>query len=1405
MKSATHLTFVAPMLVLAFSLVGTSALRGQDVATASSVVPPLIKFNGVLTAPGAQNRTSDSASMGLVTATFSLYGLQEGGAPLWSEVQKVQLDEQGQYVVILGAASPGGLPLDLFTSGKALWLGVQPQLSGAGELPRVLLAAVPYALKAVDSETLGGKPASAYALAGAPTTVEVAGIAAPSSASATSTSAGGPANAAGSTSSPQPLTACTAVTSDGAATANTVAKFTTACNIENSLIRDTGTGVAVGGTATPGALLDVQFASTAATGSLLGQRALTTLSPTATSTASADGLFSNLQTATGNTHNFFGNLYALNSELDHYGTGKVTSGFGLNGAVVNQAAGTITNAYGVYASLSNASTGTITNGYGVYVNAPSNTGTFSKFTGLYIASPTAVVPGAYGVYSAGGTNYFNGSVGIGTTTPGAVLEVNGTAKFDGLVTFKAGQTYPGAGTVTSVATGAGLKGGPITKTGTLSIATAGVTNAMLANPSLTILAGADLTGGGAVVLGGGTTLGLDTTKVPQLGTANTFAGTQTISSGDLALPSTTGAGGGVITLNGVPFVHSYGDGSNTFVGGSSGNFSMNSMATENTGSGGYALASTTTGHDNAATGYKALWFNTTGYYNTAAGADSLFDNTTGYSNTGVGEASLSYNTTASNNTAVGGGALFQNCYNVPTACTASNNTAVGVYAGVTTNFANGNITGANDTFIGYNSGPGTSTQLNNATAIGANAWVSASNALVLGGTGGNAVKVGIGTPTPQYTLDVQGTGNFSGPVTFAAGQTFPGAGTVTSVGSGAGLTGGPITTSGTLSIAAGGVTNAMLANPSLTILAGTDLTGGGVVVLGGGTTLGLDTTKVPQLGTPNTFAGTQTISGGNLALPNTTGSGVGVITLGGNPFAHSFGSFNTFVGQSAGNFTMTGASNTASGDFALQNNKEGSYNTASGVSALLSSTSGNDNTASGDYALQDNKEGSDNTAIGIFALSANTSGVANTAVGEAALGFNCYQYTGYDCPGVNNTAVGYDAGSTTNLANANKTGANNTFIGFQSGPGTSTQLNNATAIGANAVVSASNSLVLGSINGVNSATSGVNVGIGTASPIATLQIDENNAQNADTLLIGNNSTKGLALFDYGSGVDIESFGVPLNINYAGNRFTLLNTVGSSTGYVGIGTGSPDNMLTVNGSADKPGGGSWGTFSDARLKTVGDNFRAGLPKVLKLNPIYYRYKENNALGIADRDEHVGFVAQEVEKVIPEAVTKDSQGYRIVNNDPILWAMLNAIKQQQGLIQEQAEEIKAQQEQIGQLVSRTRVIQDALAGKSAPRPSGVLCTYTANGKQDISMTAEEVGKVMAEVVSYEDNGKDARGIDYARLIALLVEAVKQQQSGIQQERSQIRGLEAKVRRLEVSKADAVQPAAERANTAARKGGK
>ena len=123
----------------------------------SAVVPRLVNFSGK--AMDSQGRTI-SGSAGI---TFAIYSEQDGGAPLWIETQTVTVNAKGNYTAQLGATKPAGLPLDLFTSGEARWLGMR--VNGAEEQPRVLLLSVPYALKAADAETIGGLPPSAFQLA----------------------------------------------------------------------------------------------------------------------------------------------------------------------------------------------------------------------------------------------------------------------------------------------------------------------------------------------------------------------------------------------------------------------------------------------------------------------------------------------------------------------------------------------------------------------------------------------------------------------------------------------------------------------------------------------------------------------------------------------------------------------------------------------------------------------------------------------------------------------------------------------------------------------------------------------------------------------------------------------------------------------------------------------------------------------------------------------------------------------------------------------------------------------------------------------------------------------------------------------------------------------------------------
>src|SRR5262249_9781429 len=73
-----------------------------------------------------------------------------------------------------------------------------------------------------------------------------------------------------------------------------------------------------------------------------------------------------------------------------------------------------------------------------------------------------------------------------------------------------------------------------------------------------------------------------------------------------------------------------------------------------------------------------------------------------------------------------------------------------------------------------------------------------------------------------------------------------------------------------------------------------------------------------------------TVTGGNVVLGNSTPTS-GNILKGVLPFIHNFGSFNAFVGVSAGNFTMTGGSNTGMGANALVSNTLGAGNTANGA------------------------------------------------------------------------------------------------------------------------------------------------------------------------------------------------------------------------------------------------------------------------------------------------------------------------------------------------------------------------------------------------------------------------------------------------------------------------------------------
>ncbi len=206
-----------------------------------------------------------------------------------------------------------------------------------------------------------------------------------------------------------------------------------------------------------------------------------------------------------------------------------------------------------------------------------------------------------------------------------------------------------------------------------------------------------------------------------------------------------------------------------------------------------------------------------------------------------------------------------------------------------------------------------------------------------------------------------------------------------------------------------------------------------------------------------------------------------------------------------------------------------------------------------------------------------------------------------------------------------------------------------------------------------------NVGVATASPRQRLEVF---GAAAGLPATSGTTQNGITRFSQASGAGVVDFGfggaagagwiqATNSTNLAANFDLLLNPNGAR---VGIGTTAPDQTLSVNGDASKAGGGSWQVFSDERLKTIKGRFNSGLKAVMQLQPLRYEYRRDNALGLKSEGEHVGFGAQALQKVIPEAVTTNDNGYMFVNNDPIIWTMLNAIKEQQQEIVELKKQIR-----------------------------------------------------------------------------------------------------------------------------------
>ncbi|MBK9165809.1 MAG: tail fiber domain-containing protein [Acidobacteria bacterium] len=335
----------------------------------------------------------------------------------------------------------------------------------------------------------------------------------------------------------------------------------------------------------------------------------------------------------------------------------------------------------------------------------------------------------------------------------------------------------------------------------------------------------------------------------------------------------------------------------------------------------------------------------------------------------------------------------------------------------------------------------------------------------------------------------------------------------------------------------------------------------------------------------------------------------------------------------------------------------------------------------------------DTVLVGSAPLFAQPS-TGNTIIGRNA-GDNLFQgnsntYTGKDSgknliTGSQNSFFGAGAGRDANNGNLN------TYIGAETGSGNSSGANfqtmigayadvrvpglsNATAIGFRAAVDRSNSLVLGSSNGINGATADTNVGIGTSSPAFRLDVVGRMRLQQTLNASGGADSAGLWLYQRTPNADRAFIGMQDD-----GKVGFFGTNGGGWGLV-MDTGNGRtiiNQLGVSGATPlcRNASNELATCSSsARYKNNITAFSSGLDLIRRLRPVSFNWTDG---GLAD----LGLVAEEVAAAEPLLTTTNAKGeVEGVKYDRVAVVLVNAVKEQQTQIEAQQKQIEQQQAEI-----------------------------------------------------------------------------------------------------------------------------
>ncbi|MEM9918686.1 MAG: tail fiber domain-containing protein [Bacteroidota bacterium] len=234
-----------------------------------------------------------------------------------------------------------------------------------------------------------------------------------------------------------------------------------------------------------------------------------------------------------------------------------------------------------------------------------------------------------------------------------------------------------------------------------------------------------------------------------------------------------------------------------------------------------------------------------------------------------------------------------------------------------------------------------------------------------------------------------------------------------------------------------------------------------------------------------------------------------------------------------------------------------------------------------------------------------------------------------------------------------------------------------------------------------------NVGINVA-PSATLALD----------VLGSSQFTGSSLFTG----DMSAF-LTTGASFVTPGFSTVLRIDATNTRVGIGKSDPGHLLELSADdAVKPNGGSWTAPSDRRLKTNIVDFTDGLNKVMQIRPVKFHY--NGKLGYPTDKEFIGVVAQEMQEVAPytiKALNQNREGENYLAFDPgaVTYLLVNAVQEQQEIIDAQKEEIenlKAQLSEVAELKQSVAQLTEWMEKQENTASAEAASENTATGEKE-----------------------------------------------------------------------------------------